>query len=134
MKTKKEDLMTNKEILEQIKLFIAPLEQSLESLKDMVLQTDRALRGNNGTVGIVARVNGLEEIVNRLETAVNNLTERVDGMIDKMDQLIKLQNEESKKPPEKDVIDFRWVVEKFGLPIALTMLTYLLLQVLTQGS
>ncbi len=112
-------------IPEQFQLYIAPMQQLLESLKDTVLQADRALRGNNGTVGVIARVTSLEEAVERLGRSVDELIEKVDKVLEK-------QEKDTAKTEKADTIDFKWVVEKFALPIGITLLTYFMIQIVPQ--
>lgn len=60
-------------IQEQLSIVIKPLEHEIARLYEMAIQNDRALRGNNGTVGVVARVEKLESKVEDLKKSVDSL-------------------------------------------------------------
>ena len=53
-------------VKENLDTLLKPIELQLQQLFDLAQQSDRALRGNNGTIGVIARVDKLETMVKEM--------------------------------------------------------------------
>lgn len=107
-------------VKENLDTLLKPIELQLQQLFDLAQQSDRALRGNNGTIGVIARVD-------KLETMVKEMAEKLLGE-EKLRAIIEdvIKKTQVETPSSKDRFTLKEIFSQVILPIAISGLSVFL--------